>query len=57
MERRTGKEHGNYYHGLYRDYYKDPFLRTVEDAGARGLGVGFEPLGFREAHCRPQCGK
>ena len=23
--RRNGKENGNYYNGLYRDYYKDPF--------------------------------
>ena len=26
--RRNGKEHGNYYNGLYRDYHKDPFLRS-----------------------------
>ena len=25
-EWRSGKEYGNYYHGLYRDYYKDPSL-------------------------------
>ena len=25
-ERRNGEEHGQYYNGLYRDYYKDPLL-------------------------------
>ena len=27
-EGRNGKENGNYYNGLYRDYYKDPFLHS-----------------------------
>ena len=26
--RRNGKEHGNYYNGLFRDYYKDPVLHS-----------------------------
>ena len=26
--RRNGEEHGKYYTGLYRDYYKDPFLHS-----------------------------
>ena len=26
VEGRNGKENRNYYNGLYRDYYKDPFL-------------------------------
>ena len=26
--RRNGKENVNYYNGLYRDYYKDPFLHS-----------------------------
>ena len=25
---RNGKEHGNYYDGFSRDYYKDPFLHS-----------------------------
>ena len=27
-ERRNGKENGNYYNGLFRDYGKDPFLHS-----------------------------
>ena len=27
-EGRKGKEHGNYCNGLYRDYFKDPFLHS-----------------------------
>ena len=27
-ELRNGKENGNYYNGLYEDYYKDPFLHS-----------------------------
>ena len=25
---RNGEENGKYYNGLYRDYYKDPFLHS-----------------------------
>ena len=28
LYRDNGKENGKYYNGLYRDYYKDPFLRS-----------------------------
>ena len=30
MYRDNGKEHGNYYIGLHRDYYEDPFLHFKE---------------------------
>ena len=39
-ERRNGKENGNYYDGLYRDYYKDPFLLRFR---VSGLGPRFIP--------------
>ena len=28
LEFRNGTDTGNYYNGLYRDYYKDPFLHS-----------------------------
>ena len=26
--RRNGKDNGNYYHGMYRNYFKDPVLHS-----------------------------
>ena len=38
--RMNGEENGNYYNGLSRDYYKDPFLPESAKETASGVTLG-----------------
>ena len=47
------KKNGNYYIGLYRDYYEDPFLHSKLTKGQKvqAWGLGIYELGCRDVGC------
>ena len=46
-ERRKGKENENYYNGLYREYYKYPFLHSKPTEGKQCQTLGERDLNFK----------